>query len=108
MTNKMRQMVEREIAEQLIKDALAAGYTLGVNDGEEITLRHCGSAEMVLKAMFTTDEDYLLVYDNEDASHFGWVRFVYGNDGYDVISDYSTNLEHIMAGANKISDKYAD
>lgn len=105
---KMRQMVEREIATQLIKDALAEGYLLGVNDGEETTLERCGSSDKVLTAMFTTDEDWLLVYEQGKTDHFGWVRFVYGNDGYDVISDYSANLEHIMAGANKVSDKYAD
>lgn len=35
----MRQRVEREIAQRVIKDVLAAGYTISVNDGEETTLK---------------------------------------------------------------------
>jgi len=104
MSVKMRQKVEREIITRLVGDALKAGYTLGVNDGEETTLRQCSDAAVVLNAMFTTDEDLLLVYLNGE--QFGWVKLVYGNDGWDVISDYTINLEHIMAGANAVAKEY--
>jgi hypothetical protein len=105
MSVKMRQMVEREIITRLVADALAAGYTLGVNDGEETTLQRCKDAGQVLSALFTTDEDWLLVYD-ATGKQIGWVRLIYGNDGWDVISDYTVNLESIMQGANEVSDKY--
>lgn len=110
MSVKMRQEVERRIAEQVIKDAIAAGYTLGVYDGEEVTLRGSSDAAAVLGAMFTSDEDSILVYDSpaptEDAP-FGWVRFIYGNDGWDVIHDYTINLEPVMVEANKLADSYS-
>jgi hypothetical protein len=111
MSVKMRQMVEREIAQQFIKDALAAGYTLEVNDGEENTYKGT-DADAILAAMFTTDEDYLFLYlpalANRSGKADGWVRFIYGNDGWDVICDYTTNLEHLMNNVNAISDKYSD
>ena len=41
--------------------------------------------------------------------YLGWVWFVYGNDGYDVISDYTANekIEALMVNVNKLADKYA-
>jgi hypothetical protein len=103
----MRQEVERKIVAAVIDGALAAGYTLDVNDGEETTLTKSADKGKILAAMFTTDEDWLLVNDAKGRAKFGWVRFIYGNDGWDVVSDYTTNLEPIMGEANKISDSYA-
>ena len=61
-------------------------------------------AKVVLDAMFAADEDYLLVH--KDGRQIGWVYFVYGNDGWDVVSDYTVNLEDLMKGANELADKY--
>ncbi len=107
MSVKMRQEVERKIAKAFIKQAIAAGYEIAVNNGEEET-KAFDNVATVLKAMFLTDEDYLIVFNGKDGERFGWVRFIYGNDGWDVISDYTTNLEHVMSEAKKISDHYAD
>jgi hypothetical protein len=97
MSVKMRQMVEREIAQATIKALLDAGFLLGVNDGEETTIHHSRDAKAIEAAMFTTDEDWLLVNlkgdDRKDPRPQHWVRFIYGNDGWDVINDYSTHLE---------------
>ena len=37
----------------------------------------------------------------------GWVYFVLGNDGYDVISDYlaSSLIESLVKGANELATK---
>lgn len=104
--NKVRLEVERRIAQQAIADLLEAGYTLGVNDGEEITIKESTDAEAVLKAMATTDEDYLLAY--RDGKRVGWVRFIYGNDGWDVINDYTTNLEEALTKTTALTDKFSD
>lgn len=102
---KARQRVEQTISLAAAKALLNAGYLLGVNDGEETTLRYSRDIEAVKQALFTTDEDYLLVWDdadqddplnaaaNDDPRPDYWVRLVYGNDGWDVISDYSVSLE---------------
>lgn len=114
MSVKMRQRVEREIASRLIKDAIAAGYSINVYNGGE--MKENGSdmelpkpsvkAKEILGAMFATDDEKLYLFKPGKKDWFGWVYFIYGNGGYDVISDYTTNLEHIMGGANKVSDKY--
>jgi hypothetical protein len=91
----MRQRVERKICMATVDALLAAGYSLGVNDGEEVTLEFSRDREKIADALFTTDEDYLYVYEAErdpaakDKRPDMWVRFVYGNDGWDVICDYS-------------------
>lgn len=105
MSVKMRQEVERKIATAVITDALKVGYIISVDNGEEET-QPTSNPNSILKAMFTTDEDTLHLW--KAGKRFGWVVFIYGNDGWDVISDYSTNLEPIMKNASKISEHYSD
>jgi hypothetical protein len=112
MSVKMRQEIERKIATAIIESALAAGFSLGVNNGEEITLDNSTDKVKILAALFTTDDDYLLVRRRTGLqpagafTAFGWVRLIYGNDGHDVVNDYTTNLESIMTEANKLADHY--
>lgn len=104
MNNELRKEIERKIAKAVISSALNAGYKISVFDGEEET-SILSSCTEILKAMFTTDEDTL--YMSFSGNKIGWVKFVYGNDGYDVVSDYTVNLEKIMKVANAISERYA-
>lgn len=87
-----RQKMERRICMAVVDALLAAGYSLGVYDGEERTITFSKDRAAIRKALFTTDEDWLLVYDRpaeKDTTPNMWVRFVYGNDGWDVVCDYS-------------------
>ncbi len=103
----MRQLVERKIASALIRDGLFAGYSISVDidSGRECVLEKSINRKEILNAMFSVDEEFLIFY--KDNKQVGWVFFVYGNDGWDVISDYTVNLEHIMGNANKLSERYA-
>jgi len=88
-----------------VKAALAAGFSVGVNDGEETVLTHCKDVETIMKALFSTDEDYLLFYREGETNHFAWAWLIYGNGPDEVISDYTTNLEPIfMDEVNKFAD----
>ena len=102
-------LIEKMVAERCIHDLLAAGYSLSVNDGEETTLHRCTRPAVILAAMATTDEDYLLVRPlGTNTPRIGWVRFIYGNSGWDVINDYTTNLEAALAGTNALADQLSD
>lgn len=105
--NDGRIEIEKRIAKRVITDALAAGYSLSVNDGEDTTLHSSRDMDAILAAMRSTDEDRLLFHidHREHAPAIGWVRFIYGNDGPDVINDYTTNLEAVLAGANALADR---
>ncbi len=88
------QIVEKLIAQKTIEVAISHGYELRVNDGEEIVTPLTQDKNILIKAMFSTDEDYLLFY--RDGKRAGYAFFVYGNDGVDVISDYSLSIEAVM------------
>lgn len=93
---KQRQKVEQTIARAVV-DALLPKFSLGVYDGDGLVLHHSTDRKAILEALFNTDEDYLYVYtkggNQKDKRPDYWVRFVYGNDGWDVICDYSVYLE---------------
>jgi hypothetical protein len=134
MSVKMRQEVERKIVRRFVKDALAAGYRLAVSGerGYDIDEMLLGSTDVkaIMEAAFAGDECHIFVQpgdgptviDGESdlrerlygaektirrVNSIGYVYCVMGNDGWDVISDYTTNLESLLEGANKVSDQYA-
>jgi hypothetical protein len=104
-TNKLRMELEMRIPRAAVKGLLAAGYLITVYDGEEDTLVRSSDAKAILKATRTTDEDYLLA-STASRNDAGWVRFIYGNEGPDVINDYTVNLEDALKGANAIANRY--
>lgn len=97
---------ENAIIRRVIRDALAAGYTLDVNDGCETTLRGSRNAHAVFAAMKSTGEDFLIVRSN--GQRLGMVRFVYGNCGDEVICDHSDKpgIDAILTGANEMAERY--
>ena len=116
---KQRQKVERSIINRFVKDALAAGYRLGVSlergyDTEEMLLGSRDRLKIVEEAM-AGDEAHIFVQPADGPTvesgvvvSEGWVYVVLGNDGWDVISDYSTRIELLLSGANKLADKYSE
>lgn len=100
---RRRQRIERAIVRRVVKDALAAGYALDVDDGgEELAATGVTTVQAAMDALMNTDQDDL--YLTRDGKR-SWVRFVYGNDGWDVISDYSVNIEAVLAGAEALAGK---
>ena len=99
------QHVEKLIIRRALNELLAAGYTLGVYNGEETTLTHSASSDAIMRALGTTDEDHILVYRSGEKSSFGWICLVYGN-GWCVISDYTTNLEDVLDPVENFAEKF--
>lgn len=107
---RQRQQVEQTIARAVVDALLKAGFSLGVKDGEKIVLHHSKNEAKLLDALFNTDEDYLFVYVKSGRPDY-WVRFVYGNDGWDVINDYTAHLEPYIGegtAVQKLIDKYSE
>lgn len=90
--------IERDIVLRTVAALLAAGYELNIdNGGDEYELPNFTlDAALLTQHLMETDDEYLMVATKGEDNVKGWVRFVYGNDGYDVISDYTTNLEPII------------
>jgi hypothetical protein len=94
--------IERKIVLRLIDDLLAAGCELSVYDGEE-QYPWTTDRAAVIDAIMNTDEDALNVRRLSDGLS-GWVHLVYGNDGWDVICDYTLNIEPLLAGVNAYAE----
>lgn len=90
-----RQRVERVILRAFIRQALLAGKSISVHNGEAIVLKESTSLKAILGAMFSTDEDWLYIHTPGTRTS-GWVHCVYGNSGWDVISDYTESVEPLM------------
>lgn len=98
--------IEREIATKIVDDALAAGYSISVdNGGDEYEIKESTDKNAILAVMFATDEERVIL-SKDGKHHSGWVYLVYGNDGWDVVCDYSTNIKDVLAGADVLADKY--
>lgn len=90
----LRQAVERCIAEKIVDSLLSAGLSLSINNGgDDNEISPTIDKATVMGAMFATDEDTILIYDKDRVR---FVKLVYGNNGWDVISDYNTSLEPLL------------
>lgn len=98
---------EGRICAHLVERLLAAGYRLSVDDGEETTVVRSRDRGAILEGLFTTDSDRILVYTPGAARHAGWVSLVYGNDGHDVISDYTTSLTEELKATCAYAERLA-
>jgi hypothetical protein len=78
---------ERRIATAIVTDALAAGFTVSVHDGEEWALLKGNNKTLILLAMGSTDSDTLRLRDADD-NIVGSITLIWGN-GEDLLSDHS-------------------
>jgi hypothetical protein len=112
---KMRQRVEREIAASAVDALIRAGFAISVdngdNDGRKYEIANSTDRAAIAAKMFQTDEERVYAVDKADNKPIGWLYFVYGNDGWDVLSDYTVNLEQIIGegtATQRLIDEYAD
>lgn len=105
MNLETRQSIERKIYSRIVKDALARGFNVSVYDGEEYALKHSTSYTAIMEAGFSTDEDALVIYDND--KRLGFISLIYGNSGWDVISDYTATdeMDALLQGAFELAYK---
>lgn len=108
MKVEQRRAIERQIAEKVAQGLIDGGYAVSVDDGEEIVLEASTDVQAIVGAMFATDEDRLYAMKPDGSGKMarqGWVYFVYGNSGFDVVNDWTANLEAEMAGATAEADR---
>lgn len=106
---KQRVRIERKIAVSLVDELLEQGFKITVNNGgDEDEITKSGDRSKILDAMWETDEERIFVYNPAHTpvgqEYFGWLYLVYGNDGWDVLSDYTTNLEPFIPKTKKLID----
>ncbi|MGZ8432805.1 MAG: hypothetical protein ACXWYM_00025 [Candidatus Binatia bacterium] len=104
--------IERRVIRKAITDILRAGCEITVvdgidGDGEEV-LTKSTVISAIMEAMFSTDSDELRVYRGD--AYLGFIDFVYGNDGHDVLQDHSDKpeIEELLRGANQLADAISE
>jgi len=116
MSRKLEIELEKKICRKAAIGLLQAGFTVGVNDGEETVLERSTSMKEIMDAVFSTDEDYLYAYNSKDdfplsgkksGERVGWVLLIWGNVDC-LISNYSVNMEDALKNANSFAEKYSD
>lgn len=81
---------EKRMATALVTACIQRGYTVSVNDGGDWVVKRSTDKAEIMAALFSTDEDQIVIRD-KDGNRAGWFWLVYGNDGWDVVSDFSDN-----------------
>jgi hypothetical protein len=87
-----RLLLEQRACGYLVDECLRRGYKISVHDGEAWCLTRSANRHEIMCALASTDEDTLLIRGAEDMT-LGRFWLIYGNDGYDVIADYTANDE---------------
>jgi hypothetical protein len=101
---KARARMEASIVLRLLETLIAAGYSVSVDDGDGDA--QSGTVEKLAGIIFSVDAS--LVEVCRGRKWIGTVSLVLGNDGWDVISDYTTSLEDIIKPANDYADRLAE
>lgn len=107
MSVKMRIEVEKKIARCAVRCLLSGGFAITVECDGVAELHESVNLTAIINAMFNLDDCTLTVINPKVGRPYGWVKFVFGNDGHDCISDYTTNLEGFLKTALALGDKYA-
>jgi hypothetical protein len=109
-----RVAIELLVVRRVVRDLLAAGYQLSVAYDTEGApeIPYTKDAAAVVKALFACDDEWLLIQrdGDTDSKPLHWVRFVYGNDGWDVAADWSHEkaLAPVMDPIGKWTDELGD
>ena len=105
---KRRIRMEAAIGKCLVKSLLEAGFALadGQADDDAPEAKPTTSFAAVMRWMGECDEDRVLVYRTKtDERPIGWVYLIYGNSGWDVVNDYTTNIADQMKQANELANR---
>ena len=94
MNPKAVRNIEKQVLRKLLEIAKRAGASWVVNNGEFESPRTSDVEETIEKHLFATDDEWILFSITIDGESFSpSVYLVHGNDGPDVICDYSVSAE---------------
>lgn len=104
---RLRALVEMGIVRRLVKDVCLAGHLISVDDGgDDLAVRLSTNVEEIIDACFAVDEATLRTY--KDGSFTGSISLVFGNGGWDVISDYHTSLSALLKPVNDYAEQFSE
>ena len=109
MNIEKRQEIERRIVRKVAEGLIAAGYAVTVDYGmDEPAIEASTSIKAIMAEVQACDEEWLIAMKADESGQMkraGMVFFVYGNDGWDVINDYSVSLEPALKEAEALANR---
>lgn len=88
MKVEQRQNIEKKIITCIVQEAIKKGFLLTIYDGDAHPIKGSNDEAAIMKELFACDEEWIILHD-QDKQWVGSMLFIYGNDGYDVVADYS-------------------
>ena len=102
-----RQRIERRIVKAVVRAALSAGYSIDLyNGGDGWELLRETNRVKIFRELFATPCETIYLRGPSGTRH--GIAFVYGNDGWDVIADYSPSLDELLAPIFRLCNKLED
>lgn len=98
---RQRASVEMTIVRFLLSHLIANGKTLSVWDGGGRSVKNSTDVEALMDAIFAVDESTIITPDGSEI-----VIIILGNDGWDVVADYSSSLEELMKPVNEFAESF--
>ena len=95
--NETARKLENTIIRVFIREALQRGHTITVTTYDEDELTCSSQINKIVDALRSTDYDNIRVHDGD--KYIGGVLLVWGNDPWEVISDYSVSIEDMVEPA---------
>lgn len=95
--NETARKLENTIIRVFIREALQRGHTITVTTYDEDELTCSSQINKIVDALRATDYDNLRVHDGD--KYIGGMLLVWGNDPWEVISDYSVSIEELVEPA---------
>lgn len=107
---KPRIRMERAVIRQFLTDVFGSEscrYLVSLHNGEDYSIRRSRDLDAIMAELMATDCEVLHVRDGDRL--VGSVHLIYGNDGWDVIADYSDTeeLRRLLAGAEALAERIA-
>jgi hypothetical protein len=95
---RVRRLIELAVVRHACRRiVLLMGYSISVDDGGDEPVTQIKDIDAIVTAAFAVDGCRLYVHEPAtNKSPYGWIYLVFGNDGWDVISDHSVNLEELL------------
>lgn len=104
----IRGAVELAIVNKIIEQSDKKGYSIVAydsvyQDGSEPVSNKTLDREEFIEYVFGGDDAFIRIMNGVEQE--GWINLIYGNDGWDVVSDYSVSLEDFLKPVADFSDK---
>ncbi|CAB4158637.1 hypothetical protein UFOVP707_16 [uncultured Caudovirales phage] len=103
---RFRRFIEILLVRKLLDVVIEAGYVVSVDDGEDVPVRGSTDRREILDATFAVDECRLAL--GHEGKPSGSIFLVFGNSGWDSISDNSLRLEELLAPVTEYAEQLSE